>query len=489
MSEELKNIALRGIGKLPNLSRSLKASNPELDSDQMADQVWKNILAQEILDRGALEIEKWGRPIPQSATEDEPFCNPDAANLLSHAARERKWNLLSEGFLLLHRTQKLVHPVALPTMLSSLQGVYPEIPNSIDRLGHRAQWLAKQKESWIWLIDLIDPPNEPNSPNLIRLDHYIWKRYKDPAQANELLKNCWLDLDTPMRLKFVECMSRKPHSTDIPILDLSLSTRSSKLRQKALSILLILPNTLQAKATTNFVREILPDIWQGKKVSTLSNELPFKWSDVATHKSYFSNPIYRLISTVPPVIIEQTLNLAPKTFLESDTGAHRERLLQSFVLASTTHRYKRWLQELASFWYKTYPSDLTIGVDFVPALASLPSEFYNKMVSDILDNDLIFERLFVLGNKNPNYINLKNSREIVEKIFSQLQSDLRHNEKNYLTLWLDQCGNQLDPRVYPFFNSKWQDQQYYFMSVSKSLLKLGAELEERYNLYRAIVEQ
>ena len=496
--DDIVNFALYGIGKPGGESASkefLKRNGLNLQGSD-SDIIWKSILAREIFYKGAQQLQESILPNSDPApSQIFSECTPQAAKLIAQAAKDKRWGLVREGFLLLQKSNQVIHPLVLPIMLESLETSWSSIPGCLDCLGTRSIWLSHQNPEWQWFSKILHPDITSAGP--VYRQKYTLQRSTDIEAANNLLTQSWSEMNRSDRSFFLDLMAQDPHPSDIDLLEPLLTSRSRKEREKVLSILLTIPSFTHAvrshEAAANFTHlTYVGTNRRSKRLPTsLPQDLPFRWSDLALHSEYFTNPMYRLVAITPPSILIEGLSESPqKICSQLIQCADNERLCQAFVLSASKYADKDWITMLSNNWLKTYPSESTIAIDFRPIFAELQASPYNDIITSLINReDHSFEKLHLICQGNPHYINLKNSRGILDLILEILQIGIKHNEKLYLEKWLLSGSEHLDPRVYPYFNTKWHELEPYFMQLPKALLTLKNNLADRFTLFSLITKR
>ena len=153
--------------------------------------------------------------------------------------------LLPEWLKLAAAHGRIVHPEALPALLT-LGAQKPELrPGITPVLGHRGVWLAHHFPPGSWVHDPATPeasPWETGSPES-RLAFLQHTRQTHPDRARELLAQTWNQESPDDRARLVATFEIGLSSNDEPFLESALDDRRMEVRRASVRLLARLPES------------------------------------------------------------------------------------------------------------------------------------------------------------------------------------------------------------------------------------------------------
>lgn len=185
---------------------------------------------------------------PRADTHPAPAENQPHVSLPAHTLLRRLLDgdtpqLLPEWLELATVHGRIVHPDALPALLT-LGAQKPELRQGITPvLGHRGVWLAHQFPPGSWVQGSTTPEAslwETGSPES-RLAFLQHTRHTQPDRARELLTQTWNQESPDDRARWIATFETGLSSNDEPFLESALDDRRKEVRRAAVRMLARLP--------------------------------------------------------------------------------------------------------------------------------------------------------------------------------------------------------------------------------------------------------
>ncbi|MBX2816820.1 MAG: hypothetical protein KTR24_12510 [Saprospiraceae bacterium] len=454
--------------------------------------IWKLAFAQEVLSKGAQMLSKVETPASIALADKTPNCSWAAAQIITRLAEERKKDTLREALRIVAYTNRHIHPLALPAILSSLQHDYPFYPDLRKTMGSRADWLSKQNQKWTWWLDSNSPIGEDDAfaqwwPK------YIMQFSVSAEQANAAIIEKLDVLDTTAKLKLAGWLNQHPDESNLAVLPRLLPSRSGKLRRAVLNAVLRNPQNPHTKEIESFALPRLQGaIAQSQTTlnfspsnSAVVTGITFKLSDIELYSEYFSNPQWRLFCMVAPAkYLEDPSSDFVVTSLMENEGL--ERLAQMVICGASHHNDQDLVMALLETYLRLYPAGNTVGLQIQPLTQSLNTDQLRTCIGSLLKTpSRFFEKLALVLHGNTPYVSRSLSEAIIERIHEATISDLPFNEIQQLNRLLPTLGNRLDPRIFPKLRSLWSN-DYYMGVLTKNINIFHQTMEQRHRLLESI---
>lgn len=206
-----------------------------------------------VLPAEAPEVES----LPALEPEEWPVLTPAAAGLLARILEGAAMDL-REAIARMAEQHLIVPPALLPRFLNRALHLKELRPQVRAIMGRRGVALARLRSEWQPLLGATDARSAWEEGNLeVRRAYLAESRRVDPAQARELLGQCWKSEPANHRSALLGTLAEGLSNDDEAWLESCLDDRSSEVRDVARELLSRLADSAFATRMNNRVRAII----------------------------------------------------------------------------------------------------------------------------------------------------------------------------------------------------------------------------------------
>lgn len=303
-------------------------------------------------------------PPPPADPEPWPPAGPHAAAQLAQICREdHAQDLLAEWLHEARQRQRRAPESLLPALLVRGQRDSGLRPALASVLGARGAWLAQLNPNWQYLLAAAAPAVAPEDAaarwslataaerqGLLRS-----LRASQPAQARELLASTWKADNADTRGRLLELLATGLTAADEGFLESVLDERSQEVRQRAVDLLLALPESaLRRRAQERALPLLqssrgllrtrvelqLPAAWdEAWKRDGIRKDLPAQRKDLG-ERGWWA---LQLLAMLPPSHWCAHWNCEPAQLIARSEGDWQALLLEAWFLAARRCGDRDWL--------------------------------------------------------------------------------------------------------------------------------------------------
>jgi hypothetical protein len=485
----LLEIALQGFSAYQQV-------NEEADIDN--EQIWKMIIHQNLLKRGAKKIPNWTKSRSPSADEESlPTASSEVNINLRYWMKHKQWTLCHEIFNLLYTSKKILHPVILPYVLSCFKSRPDAWPALISVAGKRALWLSKFQKDWAWWNIILDITEQSCLTDDFLLETYYRMRQINPAEANRALRTKWPTLPIALKRFCFEAILQNPVECDMQYIREFVHSRRKKDRVHAVSALLQIKNSDEHQSLEKYSRSFLNKTLKYTdqritfiKVHPSFTGLAFSLDVLSENPYRFKNPGYQLLAMIDPPIWLEKWKGSLELYIDLMVKQAPIELVNALAISSARFQHQKLIRAFLDHWLVNISIETLSTINFQPVFKTLPLPDYNQALREILEkkDDHLLEKLALLGQENPHYISRENSDAVVLLLLNKVRSDISYSDKRYLTAWMATLSVRLDPRCFLLLNKHWPDDHFFYPSLIKPLTKLKSTLEKRFRSFQLIIQ-
>lgn len=312
---------------------------------------------------GSLPAEPEAQPIEACAPETKPYASESAQGALRLVISDFNQSLLYFWLKLCSENGMLAYPEFVPDLFHIAANHVTLRELIIDCTGERGQWMRPFNSSWDFKpAQSYQQLFEYGTTQERILALTEWRK-ADPAEALEMVRQCWKSENANLRAEMVAALQTGLNSEDNAFLASILTDRSQKVKEAALNLLKQLPDSEIVKAAMDFVDPLISLKKSGsllglRSKETLEINLDFELPD--TLKSYgisdlnatqnFSEKEYtldELIALIPPDFWEKKFEMNAAQVLELFSKEKQtKKYISAFAISADAFRNAAWAEIL-----------------------------------------------------------------------------------------------------------------------------------------------
>lgn len=281
--------------------------------------------------------------IPECEPESLAYCSPAASASLQGAIGEEIDALLMFWLDLCRKNKKVVQPEFVVTLLEKAEKNKELKPLIIDSTGKRGAWLSLFNPSWNFASD--ENMEEIFKTGLIEERKQALTRWRkaDPATARESLISVWKEEQAAVKTELLSIMEINLSAADLEFLALAWKEKSQKVKEVALDLLKMLPDSFVVQETWNFLKTLISVKKSGALFGLVNKEqleINLKFEVPETLKSYgISHLDAEKNFSEKEFSFNQMLSLVPTSFLERHLQMRSGDLLDLFSKNENSSKY------------------------------------------------------------------------------------------------------------------------------------------------------
>jgi hypothetical protein len=279
--------------------------------------------------------------LPEAAIpEIKPYCSDQAVTILDNLQQSAYTDLIVAWMERCIRANQIVSPQLLPFLLELGKTNLPMRKSITDAGGNRVKWLAAFNPEWAYAtktdeeIWLTGKPDE-------RRNFLSYLRIHKPQEAIETLSESWKEETPAFRLDALNIIAKSLSITDEEFLKSLSKDNSPKVRQKAIELLRLIPDSSYNKELFSKIEtwlEVETDRSSGLQKPEIRTNIPIDYdqelkkegiSEETMHKAY-SNQEHRLF---------QVLMIIPLQLWERKFSLNSGQLFNLFVKQESLHKF------------------------------------------------------------------------------------------------------------------------------------------------------
>lgn len=209
------------------------------DNDTESQFIKTSALALGYLKAGAQPLKLALEP-NEAPAETQPVCNDKANAILVDLLNAKQYQLAHYWAHNCYNARQLVCPETLPLYLAWAKGAGKN--EYLERIvGNRGKWLAQFYPEWQFVNKQDATWETATTDERVRL--LLKMRQTEPDQARELIQTTWKEENAAGRLALLDTLSIGLNATDEDFLHNTLTDKSQKVKDLALSYLKLIPTS------------------------------------------------------------------------------------------------------------------------------------------------------------------------------------------------------------------------------------------------------
>ncbi len=324
-------------------------------------------LATNYKNAGLIPVKDIFDSILPSEEETKPYCSQQALSLLRYFLTEDNHPLLGIWLSQCADKQLLVPPVFLPKLFDIARNSLEYREQVVKIMGNRGTWLLGlhpffkhdlkleiSNENW---AEILAHGNLEQRVDVLKM---LWE--SDAPKATEYVRNNWKSASAKEKVAFLATWKTFATLEDEMFILEQLENKAQSVREQALDILKILPNShlaqqFQYVLAAAFAKKIDTKLMV-MKTTKITFDAPLGIDDIffkrgiekeSTDKQ-FSNPefwINQIMASVNPEFWEQHFELSPKEIVAQFAAQKAlKKFLDALVLATVKFKNSNWAVEL-----------------------------------------------------------------------------------------------------------------------------------------------
>ncbi|PUZ27066.1 hypothetical protein GA0116948_104155 [Chitinophaga costaii] len=311
---------------------------------------------------GLLPMAATDNTLTIAPAETQAYCSAFAMSVLHDVLAEESVPLLQYWLIQCAARSQLVWPEFVPDLLQRAAHHAPLRPLVSQCSGARGAWLAGLNADWNFARTTDAATRWQTGTLNHRLEVLCEQRQEDPAKGRELLMETWNQENAATRAALLSQMETGLGKKDLPWLESLLNDRSQQVKEEALRLLGLIPesplvlqywNALQQAVTLTKGRSVMglggkktirlawpPDADPGifkHGIQQLSNQKKF------TDDEFI---IYQLMEAVPPGWWEDAFQADPADIIGWLEAGHK-KFVKALASAALRFKDQRWMIALA----------------------------------------------------------------------------------------------------------------------------------------------
>lgn len=314
-------------------------------------------------------------PLTPAAPETLTACSEQVAHLILDLLLASNTILLPEALQRLHSAQLRVPHQVLPTCIIYGTQHKEYRADLLSVLGERGRWLSQFNTDWQWISDVLSETN-----GVLPADaETLWQegrpeqrrellqrlRAQDPEKARIWLEAVWPDEKAETRAAFLACLQEGLSSNDHAFIGQALEDRSEGVRQTAVSLIHLLPDSPQMQKMVTLISEMLDykkSLLQQQLCVTLPQEVTLEWKStiaISKLKQDDHDAAYWFhygLSHIPPQHWEKHFSSTPETLIDViENAPHGKEMLLDIMQAAASHGTISWYAPLLTWHIRMDP--------------------------------------------------------------------------------------------------------------------------------------
>jgi hypothetical protein len=283
--------------------------------------------------RGGIEPFKVNLNNEKAEDEVKPYCSDSASAVLKDILEEKYYSLTWFWTRCCTERNQIVQARILPKYfewgMSTKKTTLDFFTNAI---GKRGIWLAKFKEEWGFISKAVEEFDWETSGISSRVKHLEQLRKENSPQALEKIKQVWKEENALNRAELLSSLFVNLSKSDEEFLLSLMSDKSQKVKEKALQLIKLIPDSAVIESYKNCVRQSI-QITQSKMLGLISRtvvQVNLKVSD----ESIFTTGIQKLSSTKEisddDFILMQMMAEIPPSFWSEQFAINTIEVIKAF---------------------------------------------------------------------------------------------------------------------------------------------------------------
>jgi|GEM_PF-6857540 len=361
-----------------------------IGQEQLEVQYLQALAAQSLFKKAELPFGQLPEDAPKTIKiQDEQTAAPKKASwMLQQILSRRQEELLPAWIDLAHSQNWRVAPDNLADILTFGNRHKELRADIISVLGQTGRYLAQFKRNWSYAAIKVLEEKDLEQADFASLLFWLQQeRRLAPANALKIIQQYWSEWSKKQRLEALELLQIQLRKTDEVFLEEVQNDRRQEIRQAAVELLLLLPNTSLEKRIQTALGQLIQYDGQLLSITTpeqLSAEL--KKDGIREHYQAFSegkssNWLAQMIASVAPNYWCKSWGLSPMDCIRLALGSdYRQALIWGWSKAA--HRLKDldWLMAFHQLFMQNEPKGkqaLFFSLEFL--YYDLPNSFFNEL--------------------------------------------------------------------------------------------------------------
>lgn len=334
---------------------------------------------------GFVPLQKQDIPLNKANAETSPYCSDLASGVLNDILEDGNDLLLELWLTHCDKSQQLILPDVLPTILDKAQKNQTLQTLAIKCSGNRGTWLSNLNPLWDFFTVLPDEEIWQSGTLAQRVVLLKKMRQTEPAKAREWLQQTWTQENAANKVDLLKTLKTNCTPADLPWLESLLAEKGQKVKDEVIAILKQIPGSSIVKRYEDLLQQsvILKKekalMGMMTKVS-IQQRLPAA-VDESIYKSgveKLSGPksnitdeqfvIYQLVCAVPPSFWEKQFDALPIQVIEY-FEKYADALVAALSMAVSRFDQKEWMPYFLNHENKFY-------MDFVNVLPTAERDKY-----------------------------------------------------------------------------------------------------------------
>lgn len=402
--DELSKIALLGTDRTvipPSLKQKLETLgvNPEMEAAEL---ILKGAAILQARKKAGVILEKWTKAIPSMSDDvEENYCSATSTQHLEQIIGGAHASAFDEFIDLMNAYQKTLSPVFIPTILERAVADKGLRKWVLPLVGERGRWLIQQNPEWTLLFSKLSIDQWVEGNTEVRLNIFEKTRVEQPQVALKLLETSWPEMDTKVKIAFLQKMQSNLNPSDEPFLEDRLYETRKEIRQAASNLLSQLPNSALVERMWERL-QLYVNLTKGQQKPTITlpeniDETMLRDGIDPRHQwksgGLKASRLGQMVAIIPPTGWEKATHESPEAIIQLFSKSDWSTLfMQAFSHAAILHQNEEWKTIILSHWIKNFES---------PKWQDLPT---NKLLDSLSPTS--FDQLCLLALKtNPDFSN------------------------------------------------------------------------------------
>ncbi len=272
--------------------------------------------------------------------------------------------------------------------------------------GAKGQWLAAMNPNWFYIMPAQESDWQTGSHEQ-RVQFLSQLRLDKPAEALNLLEDCWAAESNSAKLKLLQCLKQGLSAKDESFLETLLDYPTKDIRAAAQGLLAQIPQSAFNQRMKVFLQDLL-----GVKSNLLGKKLQVKLPEEASptmlrngidpkktwpRSGEKASILGQMIQTVEPDYWSDSLGLEPeKLVYQAMKSDYALPLILGWMNAATLHRNDTWLMAIFNVYLEHPTNNTWIDTPISTLLEALSEPAFNQYALKLLK-----EQGNALGDKSP----------------------------------------------------------------------------------------
>jgi hypothetical protein len=453
------------------------------------------------LRRAGYPLQQVDKPLQQPPSESKRKPLPDrAARQLQHIIQGRYREALPEFLTLLEKGNWQLPPEQLPLLFDyalKRPVFWRKLRPLLDPIGY---WLLRENPAWHALAERPAEEDWTAFETNEQLMMLRYLRYRQAEMAMPKLETIWEHKDFNDKKRLLEALEEGLSEADIPFLEKARTDSRKEVRQTAVRLQTLLPESpvqeaLFAEAISllsidskghlqlNYPEELTKAL---KKLGIgQQNKAKYPGGKAATWA-------YELLSKIPPKRWETHFKRSTLDSMRLFLRGNRQRLLtDALANAALIHQDHRWIEAMVRHWWRTGNEERWNSALGKTLMAALPDAVFNDILeaqvrerSDFVEENSLPAQMLCLGAHNW-------SPALSKRVIFGFQERLKGSHSFHWNLWhykhiLKVAAYRAAPALLADFRLGWDKRAPIWERWAPDIDRLLKVLSFREDLYKSL---